>query len=559
MRRGIIFRRKLDIFHHHNIRRQCSSQSRIFNSIYSQIEAPANNLSDFTLKNAQSLGNLSALVDGERNNQVTYSQLYSTSRRVGAGLLDAGYGVGSRVATILPNSMEFAEILFGTVGVGSALVPISPLLGSGEIERILHLSSPSILFTSTELQGKVAEACKELKVQPLILCLDQLEGNSSYSRFIQRDEAEYEARKDFDPKETLAVLPFSSGTTGMPKGVMLSHWNLVSGLMAINNRDSGCAIDPYTPDLAYEQPTLLSVIPNYHIFGLTCNVIQPLSVGAKTILLPKFDPARFVTCLANYKPHVLNIVPPLLSFIALNPNITREEHLSGVHTIGCGGAPIPKKVLDAISNKLQGQEVAIKEGYGMTECPLVSRTKVFTPGSVGKLLNNFKAKVVDPETGELMGRNQPGELCLHHDMVMMGYLDNPEETNQTLRDGWLHTGDIVYIDEEDDIYIVDRLKDMIKVKGYQVSPTELEREIQKMPAVLEVAVIGVPDEKTGEAPKAFIVAREQGTLTGEMVNQFIEQLQIAKYKELTGGVAFLDQLPKSPTGKVLRKELKKMN
>ena len=321
--------------------------------------------------------------------------------------------------------------------------------------------------------------------------------------------------------------------------------------------DSGGAVEPYFPDSGGDQPSVYSVIPLYHIYGLTCNIIQPLSAGITVILLPKFESELFMKAMETYKPSIMNLVPPLVSFIANNPAVKRDVHLTNCRTIASGGSPLGNKTIKALEQKIHPFSIVIKEAFGMSECPMVTRTKAFTPGSVGKVVNNTQIKIIDPETGEMLGPNQPGELCIKGPQVMKGYYENDKATKEALHDGWFHTGDILYYDEKQNFYVVDRIKDMIKVKGFQVSPTELEDEIKKIDGVSEVSVIGVPHDKYGEAPKAFIV-KSDPNITEESINNWL-QIKVVDYKQLSGGIVFIENLPKSATGKVLRKVLKELN
>jgi len=296
----------------------------------------------------------------------------------------------------------------------------------------------------------------------------------------------------------------------------------------------------------------------FHIFGLAYNVMQPLNVRVQMISFPKFEAETFISSLEKYQPTHLNIVPPLVMMLAMHPAITRDKHLCRAKCIASGGSPISPMIINKLKEKLHPIECELKEGYGMTEAPLVCRSTKDRPedkrASVGKLVSNLTAKVVDIDTNTSLGPNTPGELLIKGPHVMIGYFENKEATEECFDDGWFRTGDVVYYDEEGYVFIVDRIKDMIKVKGYQVAPTELEDVIRKAPGVTDVAVIGVPDEKAGEVPKAFIV-RSSEDIKEEDINNFLED-KIAKYKKLTGGISFLKELPKSPTGKVLRKELR---
>ena len=531
----------------------------ILNSPYKPVPIPTQNVSDFCLSRFDQYSNLPALVCGVSEKKFTYGDVKDMSRRFGSQLMNTGLNPGDKIAVIVPNCPEFGPVLFGATGVGVTVMPISPLLTPAELARVFAIAKPRLVVTSDALVPLVdaAQADTADKV-PMVTVTD----NSStaavpFSEFISNDGSLYDKKPEFDVTKTLALLPFSSGTTGPPKGVMVTHQNLTSAMFIANNEESGCALLPLQP--GQQQSVALSVIPMFHIFGLAYNVMQPLTIGAEMISFPKFEAETFISSLAKYQPTHLNIVPPLVMMLAMHPAITRDTHLCRAQCISSGGSPISSVIINKLKEKLSPLSCELKEGYGMTEAPLVCRSTRDRPedkrASVGKLVSNITAKVVDIDNNKSLGPNKPGELLIKGPHVMAGYYKNKEATEDCFDDdGWFKTGDVVYHDEEGYIFIVDRIKDMIKVKGYQVAPTELEDVIRTAPGVVDVAVIGVPDHKAGELPKAFIV-RASEDVKEDDINQFLED-KIAKYKKLSGGIIFLKELPKSPTGKVLRKDLR---
>jgi len=537
-----------------------SGGARIISSKYSQVELPDTNLCDFILQDTDKYRDYPAFVNGETHKHITFGEIKSLTRSIGSGLLDAGLKIGSKVATVLPNTLQFSSILLGTVGIGSVLVPLSPMLTPPEMERIFVISKPEVIFTLAALRPGVEKSLLNLDIQPLVVCLDEnLDQSSNYQNILQADGSLFDKKADFDPSETLALLPFSSGTTGMPKGVMLSHKTVTNIISIVSNEESGCARGlQLQPETGTSQSSCFSVIPNYHIYGLTCDTLLPLYRGAKAVMLPRFEPGLFLSCLERYKPQLYNLVPPLVAFLALNPNVKSDVHLAEARHICSGGSPLSAVVAAAMEEKFLPRRLDLREGFGMTECAVVSRNLEYTykPGCVGHLVNNSEAKIIDMDTGDLLGPNQPGELCLKSPMIMMGYYNNEEETKQTIRDGWLHTGDVLYYNENEELFVVDRIKDMIKVKGFQVPPTELEKVLGEMEGISEVAVIGVAHDRLGEAPRAYIIPAHD-ELDQDMVHAWLKD-KVASYKQLAGGIVFVKDLPRSPTGKVLRKELRKL-
>jgi len=535
------------------------SEEIIFNSPCKPLEIPTKNVTDFVLNRfADHWQDNPALVCGFTGKQFLYKDVSALTKKFGSHLLENGFSPGDKIATIVPNCPEFGPVLLGSLGVGVTLVPVSPLLTPTEVGRILGIAQPKMIVTCDPLLPLVQAALNTMETKVPIVTITDNSTTSAipFMECMKNDGSLFETKPDLDPTKTLAILPFSSGTTGPPKGVMLTHQNLTTGLCLGNDINSGCVHRPLP--IGVEQYIALSIIPMFHIYGLVYNVMQPLTLGVKMVSLPKFDAGKFIGIMEAQKPTYMNLVPPLVMMLALNPIITKEKHLAKCEVISSGGSPISTQILQKLKQKCP-EDCELKDGYAMTEVPLITRTvrEGSKPGSAGKLVSNVIAKVVDLDTNKSVGPNVTGELLVKGPHVMLGYYQNEEATKECFtEDSWFRTGDVVYFDESGDIFIVDRIKDMIKVKGYQVSPTEVEEEIRKVPGVLDVAVIGVQDDRAGEVPKAFIVPATD-EVTAEKINDFLSD-KLAKYKKLTGGIVLLKELPKSPTGKVLRKELRKM-
>ncbi|CAL4058647.1 unnamed protein product, partial [Meganyctiphanes norvegica] len=349
--------------------------------------------------------------------------------------------------------------------------------------------------------------------------------------------------------DEIAVLPYSSGTTGPPKGVAQSHHSFAAFHEML--------MHPYFFHAPTEthQDQFMGIMPFYHVYGM-CVMLQGLIKGMKIVTAPKFDPNTYAKVLEDHKIEWVHLVPPLLHFLVNSPSATAEV-LRHIKLIIIAAAPVSPTLTNEFKKKL-GRNILFQEAYGMTECFVTHQTPILAEkiGTAGQLLPNATCKVVDTETGETVPANKKGELLVKTPGLMQGYYNNPEATAVTIdNEGWLHTGDIGVYDDEGYFKIVDRTKELIKVKGMQVSPSEVEDVLRSHPKVVDVGVTAVDNERLGEAPHAFIVARE--TFTEEEIHQFLKT-KLAPHKQLAGGITMVDSLPKSPTGKLLRKDLKQM-
>ena len=348
---------------------------------------------------------------------------------------------------------------------------------------------------------------------------------------------------DIDPAQDLVVLPYSSGTTGFPKGVMLTHRNLVANLIQTSHLQRVAG-----------QDRIIAVLPFFHIYGMTVVLSLGLWRGATLISSPKFELEPFLGLLQAHRVTRAFVVPPLVLALAREPVVDRYD-LSSLHAIFCGAAPLDAALQTACARRL-GCEV--KQGYGLTEASPVTHATAdergaTRPGTVGQLVPSTECRIVDPESGEDRGPYQDGEILIRGPQVMKGYLNNPEATAATIdAGGWLHTGDIGRAEEDGYFTIVDRLKELIKYKGFQVPPAELEAVLRTHPAVGDAAVIPIPDPECGEVPKAFVVLK--GQVSCDALMAYVAE-RVAPYKKIRA-VEVIDAIPKSPSGKILRRVLK---
>ncbi len=345
-----------------------------------------------------------------------------------------------------------------------------------------------------------------------------------------------------NPREDLIALPYSSGTTGLPKGVMLTHHNLVANLCQIRD------IEPFG-----EADTLIGILPFFHIYGLTVIMGLGLHKGATIVTMPRFDLEQFLQIMQNYRVSRAYLVPPIVLALAKHP-LVDKYNLSNLKLIMSGAAPLSKDVAEGCANRLG---CLIKQGYGLTETSPVTHLNPDDPakikqGSIGPCIPNTEVKIVNYNTDAELGPNQEGEIWLRGPQVMKGYLNHPQATAASINaEGWFRSGDIGYADEEGYFYIVDRLKELIKYKGLQVAPAELEAILLTHPAVADAAVIPSPDEEAGEIPKAFVVLR--GEATPDELMAFVAE-RVAPHKKIRL-LEVIEQIPKSASGKILRRVL----
>lgn len=362
-----------------------------------------------------------------------------------------------------------------------------------------------------------------------------------------------------DPASKLVVLPYSSGTTGLPKGTMLSHLNLIANVeQCIGNPEFNVGLR--------QDDVCLGLLPQYHIYGMTFCSMTCMRMGTTLVTMPKFDPQAFLETMAKHKVSYAPLVPPIINFLARHPLVDKAD-LSTLRIIFSGAAPLDGETQKTLQNRLKN--VIAAQGYGMTELSPVSHIPKLDKvvyGSVGMTVPNAASKIID-ESGKALppGPQNVGELCVSGPNVMLGYLNNPSATAKTIIDGFVHTGDVAWRDEDGYVYIVDRLKELIKSKGFQVAPAELEGLLLQHPLIMDAAVVGRSDERAGEVPVAFVVKRTMAIgnapgaqplaeLTAEDVKRFIGD-KVAEYKQLAD-VVFIEAIPKSASGKILRRLLR---
>lgn len=484
-----------------------------------------------------------ALHDLATGRGYSFGELREAVHRAAAGLQARGFKAGDVFAIACSNGAEFVLAYFAVLSLGGVVTTLNPAYTAHEMAHQLKDSGATWMLTARGILPKALEAASSAGIRDVFVTGPEADGSSATAfSTLDGDVASLPKRK-LDPSSQLAVLPYSSGTTGLPKGVMLTHRNLVSNMV------QGALFGLEADDV------VLGVLPLFHIFGMNVVMNTGLATGCSVVLMPKFDLQEFLGAIQTHHITFAFLVPPILLALAKHPMVDNFD-LSSLRCIISGAAPLSEGLINEVQARLP--HCHVRQGYGLTETSpvvLVTPEDGSTPrGSVGRLVAGTECQVVDPLSGTVLPPGKRGELWLRGPQIMRGYLNQPEETARVLdADGWFHSGDIAVIDPKGFVSIVDRLKELIKVKGMQVAPAELEALLVAHPAVADAAVIPIPDASAGEVPKAFVVLKA-GAKAG--VDELMEYIaaRVAPYKRIRL-LDLLDEIPKSPSGKILRRVL----
>ena len=511
----------------------------IFKSPYPDVPIPEVPLASFILERAPRFSSKPALIDGATGRTLTYGELVEVVDHLAAGLAAHGFRKGDICAIHCLNCPEYAIAFLAVAMVGGVCTMVSPLFNENELTTQLKDSGANYLLTDSRLGITGFAAARATGVREVFV-LGEAEGATSFSTLLDQNGAVPQV--EIDPRQDIVALPYSSGTTGWPKGVMLTHYNMVAML---------CLME--TTEVLSSQDRTICAVPCYHLYGSHIVLNMAMRTGATVVTLPHYDLETYLRTMQDYEISVAPAVPPIVLELSRSPLVDRFD-LSKLTTVFSGAAPLSVDVAKACCERLS---VCINYGYGMTELSPLSHLTyrhagVDKPESTGYCLPNTLCKVVDVETKAELAAGESGEIWVRGPQVMKGYLGHPEATAEIIdREGWLHTGDIGYADEDGALYIVDRLKELIKYKGRQVAPAELEALLLSHPAVSDAAVIPSPDADAGEIPVAFVVAKE-GVAAADLIN-FVSE-RVAPHKKIRR-VEFVDQIPKNATGKILRRVL----
>ncbi len=503
------------------------------------VEIPDVTITAHVLRKASELADRVAIRDAAGTSSYTFARLSDAIHSLAGGLAARGIAPGKVVGLMAPNLPEYAVVFHGVAVAGGAVTTINPTYGAGEVRHQLQDAGASTLFTVPMFVETALAAIEGTDVTEVVVIGDAPAGTTPMADVF----GEPIEQVAVDLATHTVVLPYSSGTTGLPKGVMLTHRNLVA------NIEQCLHAIKYTDD-----EVALAALPFFHIYGMQVLMNGLLANGVTTVTMPRFDMVEALEAVQSLGITRFFAVPPIILGLAKHP-IVDQYDMSSVRQIFSGAAPLGAELAAEAGERL-GCEVV--QGFGMTELSPVSHCTVegdYRPGTSGVTVSNTESRIVDPGTGEDQPVGERGELWVRGPQVMIGYLNNAEATASTIDvDGWLHTGDVAIIDEHGHMTIVDRLKELIKFKGFQVAPAELEALLITHPKVADVAVIGVPDDEAGEIPKAFVAAAPGETVTLEELQELVSE-HLVSYKQIKQ-LEVVDAIPKSAAGKILRKELR---
>jgi acyl-CoA synthetase (AMP-forming)/AMP-acid ligase II len=513
-----------------------------FRSLYPDVVIPETALTRFVLDGAAARGDKPALIDGPSGRTITYAQLPALVARAAAGLAARGLKKGDCFAILSPNLPEYVIAFHAVASLGGVVTTINPLYTAGEVAKQLQDSKARFLLTVPPFLATAREAAQQSNVEELFV-FGEAEGATPFAALLARDGAPPDVA--IDARKDLVVLPYSSGTTAFPKGVMLSHYNLVAELCSVKGVTDAALITP--------QDTVLAFLPFFHIYGIVSFMNLSLHLGATVVTMPRFDLEQYLQLVQKYGVTILHVVPPVVLALAKHPIVANFD-LSKVRGTFSAAAPLGDAVATALFQRLGFR---VSQAYGMTEVSGASHLGPTTedkikPASGGRLMPNLECKIIDLRTDAELPPGEQGEILVRGPIVMQGYFGQSGATKATIdAEGWLHTGDIGYVDADGDFFIVDRTKELIKYKGLQVAPAELESVLVGNPAIADACVIGVADEEAGEVPKAFVV--KKGEISADEVMAWVAA-RVAPHKKVRR-VEFIDALPRSAAGKLLRRQL----
>ncbi|XP_026332499.1 4-coumarate--CoA ligase 1-like isoform X2 [Hyposmocoma kahamanoa] len=532
-----------------------SEEKYLLTSVYKDVQVTNDLISDFVWQNLDRWPEKTATVCALTGRGYTYAQSHKMSLIFAAALrTKLKLKDGDKVAVILPNMPEYPSALLGVLQAGCIASMMNHAYTAYELQKQLQTVPCEVIITSKVSYPNIKEALNALKLNTPVIMLDN---DSVPEGTIKFEELAGDLNTDIDVLKSVkrnaddvAVLPFSSGTTGLPKGVVLTHKCVV----AENRMIADPEVVAIKETTATYQSVLPAILPFFHIFGFNALMLNQMHLGCKLVTMPYFKPDLFLQTIVSHKAHVLFIVPPMAIFLGKHPAVT-PKHLESLHGLICGAAPLSESDIAAVIQK--NKNINFRQGYGLTETnggTSVGKRNDTNHSSVGHVFGSCQVKIADIKTQEALGPNQEGEIWVRGPLLMREYYNNEAATKEVMQDGWFKTGDVGKYDDKKYLYVTDRLKELIKVKGFQVPPAELETVVRTHPKVLDCAVLGIPDPISGEAPKAFIVLQPGQNVDPKEILNYVNS-KVADFKNLKD-VQVIEEIPKNPAGKILRKNLK---
>ncbi|MFE9505608.1 4-coumarate--CoA ligase family protein [Streptomyces anthocyanicus] len=519
----------------------------MFRSEYADVPPVDLPIHDAVLGGAAAFGSTPALIDGTDDTTLTYEQVDRFHRRVAAALAETGVRKGDVLALHSPNTVAFPLAFYAATRAGASVTTVHPLATAEEFAKQLKDSAARWIVTVSPLLPTARRAAELAGgVQEILVC-DSAPGHRSLVDMLASTAPEPSVA--IDPAEDVAALPYSSGTTGTPKGVMLTHRQIATNL---------AQLEPSMPSAPGDR--VLAVLPFFHIYGLTALMNAPLRLGATVVVLPRFDLEQFLAAIQNHRITSLYVAPPIVLALAKHP-LVADYDLSSLRYIVSAAAPLDARLAAACSQRLGLPPVG--QAYGMTELspgthvvPLDAMADA-PPGTVGRLIAGTEMRIVSlTDPGTDLPAGESGEILIRGPQIMKGYLGRPDATAAMIdEEGWLHTGDVGHVDADGWLFVVDRVKELIKYKGFQVAPAELEAHLLTHPGVADAAVVGAYDDDGNEVPHAFVVRQPAAPGLAESEIMMYVAERVAPYKRVRR-VTFVDAVPRAASGKILRRQLR---
>ncbi|XP_046632805.1 4-coumarate--CoA ligase 1-like [Daphnia pulicaria] len=507
-------------------------------------------LAEFILNEIEQFGDDVSSTNSETMENLTFREIVNNSKALAAGL-QTQFGIHPKenVAIVLPSCLEYPVAVLGVNYCGAAATLINPSQTISELKHAIKLANPKVWIATEDFLGKFHELFPNASQRPpLVLLKSKTKYPVTWEGVLAFGMGKPVQKPVINSKEDTALILFSSGTTGVPKGVCLTHANYIAA------RRQNVELTKNIPRNPEDLNTVM--LPLYHTFGIS-SIFDNMVRGLRFILVPHFTFKNMLEAIQKHKISIMSVVPAIATQLVKQP-VEKHYDLSSLRLLFSGAAALSKEIQAGLVEKFG---CFVFQGYGMTESTLRTHSNFIgssRDGSIGTVMPFCESIVVDPDTNKALGPNEEGEICVRGPLIMKGYIGDESATKHTIdSQGWLHTGDIGYYDEDGFFFITDRMKELIKYKGLQVSPTELEQILLTHPDIIEAAVAPVPDEAAGELPRAYVVKSPGSTLTEDDVAKFVAD-KVSAHKRLRGGVVFIKAVPKTATGKILRRELKKI-